>query len=200
MKVRTHEEMFLDVDRNGQFIPGIAPPEKNATTFRQTFEKNMEKKLSEFKDISYLPSSKSFLQITGEIIKNQDSDFDRAFFGKLRDIVWSGCSMSEYYLSYKRLSSDVRIYYIGEFPKTYYENAHHIKKQSQTGELYSTTMDVFYMLALEVSERHGWDLRCGYIQEQIAEEWERLKEDKPGLFASKKKPIQVTLAKHEKSC
>lgn len=186
MRVREHEEMFLDVDRDGQFIPEIAPPAEDSKTFRQIFEAKVNQGLKELTEVSVYRYGQSFLEITKDIASGRDSKMEQSIFDELCSILWKGLHMAKYELSARRLPDDGRAHYVGEFPQIYYENAADTKVDDR-GHRYSTAMDVFYMLAIEVSEKNVWSTGCGYIQKQITEKQDCLKESKPGLFAGKKK-------------
>lgn len=186
MRVRTYEEMFLDVDREGQFIPGVAPLKEDSKTFRQIFEASITQGLKELTKVSYHSYEQSILGITKDIVQGRDSQLEQHFFDRLCGIVWHSVSLVMYHLSAKTLPTDGRVCYVGEFPRFYYENAAYTKTD-EAGRRYSSAMDVFYMLALEVSEKNVWSTDSGYIKKQISEKQESLKADKPGLLAGKKK-------------
>lgn len=186
MRVRAHEEMFLDVDKNGQFIPGIAPPREDGKTFRQIFEESIIKGLDKLTEISYYRLGQSVLEVTKDLISGRDSVKEQEFFDKLCSIVKNACFLAMYDLPARILPDGERMCYVGEFPQPYYENADHIKVD-ENGRRYSTAMDVFYMLAIEVSDKDVWSTGGEYIEKEIAEKQDYLKESKPGFFAGKKK-------------
>lgn len=192
MKVRTYEEMFLDVKENGQFIPGVKPPGKDSKTFRQVFEREIDKKLNELTKVKFGPSVQpktlagDILETGFDIFTGRDSVMERAIFAELCGMICSFLGVAQFYLDYSRQNGCKKIY-VGEFPLSYYENEDHVKVD-KAGRKYSTAMDIFYLMSAELEQRNLWYIHIyDIIQRNIDEIQDYLKEIKPGFLAGKKK-------------
>lgn len=192
MRAMTHEQMFLDLNKDGQFIPGVMPPKGSYKTFRQAFEEKIDKELNDFTHIDYRVGDHAprggllgnIAETAGDIYSGRDSRMDRRFFDKLRDIVFSGVNILPYGFD-QTLPEKGQPVYIGEFPLASYDNGEHTKVD-KSGYRYSAEMDVFYMLALKITEDNVWSTPGWYQLRGIQDIEEELKNGKPGLFAGKR--------------
>jgi len=193
MKAMTHEEMFLDVDKNGQFIPGVKPPKEKYQTYRQVFEKDIKKELDEFTNLKYRPGDHAprggllgdILETARDLRTGRNSPMERRIFDKVCNIVYFSACRRSFDFAQESTKAGKPVY-IGEFPLAYYENADHIKVD-EMGRRYSTEMDVFYMLLCDLTNSNPWEPPDNSYLRDMQDLEEQLEKDKPGFLAGKKK-------------